>query len=73
MEPALSIVRSLGGPTKVGLIVNLSTSAVSKWWAPLDKGGCGGLIPSRHVGALVRAARAAGKFLEPNMFFAGHL
>ena len=74
MDPAKSIVLSLGGPTKVGGIVGLSASAVSKWWAPLGKGGCGGLIPSRHIPALVRYARdELGRFLEPNMFFAGHI
>ena len=51
----------------------MSPGAVCKWWAPVRKKGCGGLIPSRHIPTLVRKAREAGRFLEPNMFFVGHL
>lgn len=73
MEPARSIVVSLGGPKKVAEALGLTTGAVSKWWAPPEAKGCGGLIPSWHIVALCKIARDRRQFLEPNMFFVGHL
>lgn len=73
MEPAKSIVAMLGGPAQVAGMLNISAGAVSKWYAPLERGGCGGLIPTtRYIPVLCRAAHAMKKFLEPNMFFTGH-
>lgn len=73
MEPAHSIVVMLGGPQIVAQWLSLTPGAVSRWYAPLKHGGCGGLVPSRHVPALCRLAKVQGKFLVPNMFFEGHL
>jgi len=73
MEPARTIVASLGGPQKVAKWLALSPGAVSKWYAPASQGGCNGLVPSKHIPPLCRLAKIQDKFLEPNMFFEGHL
>jgi hypothetical protein len=70
MEPAKSIVASLGGPRAVAIAVGISASGVCKWYG--DKGH-DGLVPSRYIPALCRLARERGQFLEPNMFFAGRI
>lgn len=63
----------LGGPKKVATFLNLSTGAPSRWYAPKDRKGCGGLIPSEHIPNLCQMAKERGLFLEPNMFFIGHM
>jgi hypothetical protein len=72
MEPAKSIVRMLGGSAEVARQLNLSASGVCRWYIAPPR-GCGGLIPSRHIPQLCALAREQNKFLEPNMFFRGHL
>jgi hypothetical protein len=73
MEPAKAIVGMLGGPVFVAGLLELTPSAVVKWYRGVDDGGCGGLIPSRHIAALCKHARSVNTFLEPNMFFVGHI
>jgi hypothetical protein len=73
MEPAKSIVAMLGGPKKIAILLKLSTGAITKWYLSTEKGGCGGLIPSRHIVSLCKFAASKRKFLEPNMFFEGHV
>lgn len=73
MEPARAIVLMLGGPKKIAVLLGLSTGAITKWYASVETGGCGGLIPSRHIVTLCQFARRKRVFLEPNMFFAGHI
>lgn len=72
-EPAKAIVRMLGGPKVVACLLGLSVSAITKWYTPTARNGCGGLIPSPHIVRLCQFARENRKFLEPNMFFAGHI
>ena len=62
----------LGGPKKVAEFLGLTTGAITKWYTPTEEGGCGGLIPSRHIPSLIGLARNLKKFLEPNSFFFGH-
>lgn len=73
MEPAKSIVARIGGPRIVSGLLGLTPGALTKWWTPRERGGCGGLIPSAHIVKLIPLARARGVFLEPNMFFEGHI
>lgn len=68
MEPAHSIVRKLGGPTKVARIVGVHRTRVSNWARPKKAGGSGGTIPFRHVPTLLDAARAAGVDLSADDF-----
>lgn len=73
MEPARSIVESLGGVSAVARYLSITPGAVSKWCMPVRRKGTGGLIPSRHIPKLCALAGQLGKFLEPNSFFRGHL
>jgi hypothetical protein len=72
MEPAYSIVLQLGGVVAVSKVVGLTPSAISQWSAP-PPGGCGGLVPARHIPKLCAFAELKGIELEPNSFFAGHM
>lgn len=53
MEPAATIVRALGGPSKVAEIVGVHRTRVSNWMRPRAKGGTGGFVPQKHVGKLL--------------------
>lgn len=56
MEPAATIVRALGGPSKVAEIAGVHRTRVSNWMRPRTKGGTGGFIPQKHVGKLLAHA-----------------
>jgi len=60
LEPAATVVRLLGGPTKVSRIIGIHRTKVSNWMRPKDHGGTGGIIPQRHHVAILRAAKDAG-------------
>lgn len=68
MEPASTIVRALGGPTLVAKIAGVHRTRVSNWCRPKDKGGTGGVIPFKHVPALIAAAREQGSNLSASDF-----
>lgn len=68
MEPASTIVKSLGGSTKVGMLIGVHRTRVSSWSRPKSKGGTGGLIPFRHVPRLLEEARNQGLSLDANDF-----
>jgi hypothetical protein len=60
MEPAASIIRKFGGDSALGAIIGLDRAAVWKWRQPRAapcRGG-DGVIPQRHIPALLDAARA---------------
>ena len=60
MEPATTIIRKLGGPTKVSAIVGIHRTRVSSWQRSKASGGTGGRIPQSHYRAILRAASLAG-------------
>jgi hypothetical protein len=60
MEPAHSIIKRLGGPSRVAEIVGVHRTRVSNWARPPHKGGTGGAIPHWHVAKLLDHARAHG-------------
>lgn len=70
MEPANTIIAALGGPSAVASRIGIHRTRVSKWKAPKDKGGTGGLIPQRHVPDLVKMGRERGVKLSPADFLA---
>jgi hypothetical protein len=72
-QPAKRIVDMLGGPNAVAKWLALTPGAVSKWYVRVEDGGCAGLVPSKHIPSLCRLAKVHDTFLEPNMFFDGHL
>lgn len=68
MEPAASIIKSLGGDTVVASIAGVHRTRVANWKRPKDAGGTGGAIPFRHVPALIEAAKSQGIALSANDF-----
>ncbi len=64
MEPASSIIKALGGPTRVARLLGRHRTRVSKWQAPKASGGTGGLIPQRFHGKLIAHAQSIGFGLE---------
>lgn len=68
MEPAASIISSLGGDTVVAAIAGVHRTRVANWKRPKDSGGTGGAIPFRHVPALLKAAQEKGITLSADDF-----
>jgi hypothetical protein len=68
MEPASTIVKSLGGPAKVSRLVGVHRVSVSKWMRPKEAGGTGGIIPVVHAPKLLSEARALGVPLSSEDF-----
>ncbi len=68
MEPAHTIIRRLGGPNKVAAIAGVHRTRVSNWKRSKDDGGTGGMIPFKHVPALLAAAREQGVELNAEDF-----
>jgi hypothetical protein len=58
MEPAASLIKLFGGPTKVARICGLHRTRVAHWRTASDKGGTGGAIPHRHHATLIAHARS---------------
>jgi hypothetical protein len=67
-EPAKSIITRCGGVAVVADWLGLNRTSVLRWTHARDKGGSGGLVPSKHQAALLAAARQHGKRLEPSDF-----
>lgn len=68
MEPAASIISKLGGDTEVAKIVGVHRTRVANWKRPKTAGGTNGIIPFKHVPALIAAAKASGENLSADDF-----
>lgn len=68
MEPATSIIKALGGPTKVAVIAGVHRTRVHGWTRPKGVGGTGGHIPLPHIPKLLSAAREKGIDLTADDF-----
>lgn len=68
MEPAHTIITKLGGPSVVAERIGIHRTRVSKWQAARDSGGTGGMIPVKHIPALVRLAQEVGVQLSADDF-----
>ena len=68
MEPASNIIKSLGGAVQVARIAGVHRTRVYTWMRPRDAGGTGGIIPIRHAGKIIEAARAKGIALSGDDF-----
>lgn len=55
-EPAFAIVVLLGGVRSTARLLEISPSAVSRWLAPVNKNGTGGMIPHWHWKSIIRYA-----------------
>lgn len=68
MEPAQTIIRSLGGPNAVAKIAGVHRTRVSNWMRGKDVGGTGGMVPFKHVPAIIAAAKDKGVELSADDF-----
>jgi DNA-binding transcriptional regulator YdaS (Cro superfamily) len=68
MEPAHRIITVLGGPSVVADRIGIHRTRVSKWQSPRDSGGTGGMIPIKHIPALVQLAKERGVSLSADDF-----
>ena len=68
MEPARTIIDRLGGPNKVAAIAGVHRTRVSNWARDKNAGGTGGVIPFKHVPALLAAAKEKGVELSADDF-----
>lgn len=68
MEPASTIIKRLGGPSKVAKVVGVHRTRVSNWMRPRSVGGADGTIPFRHVPRLIEHARSVGVDLSADDF-----
>ena len=68
--PAETVIEICGGAKAVAEICKVDISRVHRWTYPAERGGTGGLIPSKHQARLLEGARAKGLPLKPRHFFA---
>jgi hypothetical protein len=68
MEPAVTIIKKLGGAAAVAEIARTALSAPYRWQSPRHRGGTGGCIPQRHHRALLAFARKHGIALAADEF-----
>lgn len=73
MEPATTIIKTLGGAAKVAQIAGVHRTRVYSWMRPVSAGGTGGYIPMRHIPKIIAQAKAEGVDLSGDDFLpTGH-
>jgi len=70
LEPASTIIKRIGGIAVVADLLKLNRTSVLRWTHPRDRGGTGGLVPSKHQADLMAKAREKGVAIQPADFFA---
>lgn len=70
LDPAKSVIATIGGVEKVASITGRSITRVYRWMYPKDRGGTGGVIPHAEARKLLEYAEAERLPLSPNDFFA---
>jgi hypothetical protein len=68
MEPASSIIKSLGGVPAVVDITGVHRTRVYSWMRAKTEGGTGGIIPQKHITTLLNEAKAKGLALSADDF-----
>jgi hypothetical protein len=68
MEPASSIIRSLGGVSAIVDITGVHRTRVYSWMRGKTEGGTGGVIPQKHIPTLLNEAKAKGLELSADDF-----
>lgn len=66
--PAENVIAKCGGHQTVAEWLDVDLSRVYRWTYPRERGGTGGLIPSKHQLPLLERARLEGVPLEPADF-----
>lgn len=69
LDPAATVLAVCGGIPRVAALLELSRSSVWRWTQPKEKGGTGGVVPTKHQSALLKKARDHGIRLFPSDFF----
>lgn len=67
---ASTVIEKCGGHAAVAEILGINLSSVYRFTYPRERGGTGGLIPTRYQRTLLAAARERGLDLTPEDFFA---
>lgn len=57
MKPANYVISIFGGVRPLARLLGVDPSVVSRWPAPKERRGQGGLVPSKYQGQLLRLAR----------------
>lgn len=57
MDPAYSIIAKLGGADAVAVATGKSRTRVYRWTYPVERGGTGGVIPTKSARRLLKHAR----------------
>lgn len=68
-NPAENVISKCGGHEVVADWLSIHVTNVYRWTYPKEKGGTGGLVPTRHQSVLLEKARAENKPLQPSDFF----
>lgn len=69
MNAAERIIKKCGGPTVVAGICGVHVTRVYRWTYDRERGGTGGIIPTRHQNRLLIGAMQQGIDLSPADFF----
>lgn len=69
MTPAERIIEKFGGAAKLAELLQVDVSRVYRWTYPADRGGTGGLIPTKHQHRLIEIGRDHGIKIAPADFF----
>jgi hypothetical protein len=69
LDPASTIITRFGGVAAVADLLNLNRTSVLRWTHPKDRGGTGGLVPSKHQADLMAKAQERGVKIQPADFF----
>lgn len=69
LEPAASIIQTLGGVERVSEITDRHISRVYRWMYPKDRGGTGGIIPQPEAAKMLAYAKDKRIRLSPAAFF----
>jgi hypothetical protein len=67
--PADVVIEVCGGPRAVADMCGIDLTWVYRWTYPVERGGTGGTVPSKHQARLLKEARARGLALKPAHFF----
>ena len=66
---AAHVIEKCGGHRAVADMAGVDVTRVYRWTYSRDRGGTGGIIPTKHHQQLLRVARERGVDLEPADFF----
>jgi hypothetical protein len=70
LDPASTIIKRFGGIAAVADMLKLNRTSVLRWTHPRERGGTGGLVPTKHQADLMAKARERGVAIKPADFFA---